>query len=176
MNAYYEDGTPVEGYNSSSQTPLFYDKYYDRSNQKNYLSLIGGLKWEIIDGLTANVQGSFFRTDSKTKQFIKANVFDATRKSSWGPDHDRTPEARSLRLLQEDVRRRPQLLGHGGYSYQKRDYETVSVAGSGGTSDKVTTINGSSSSNPTTSPRRNRPNARSDSSDASTTITRANIC
>lgn len=32
----------------------------------------------------------------------------------------------------------------GGYSYQKRDYETVSVAGSGGTSDKVTTINGSS--------------------------------
>lgn len=84
MNAYYEDGTPVEGYNSSSQTPLFYDKYYDRSNQKNYLSLIGGLKWEIIDGLTANVQGSFFRTDSKTKQFIKANVFDATRKSSWG--------------------------------------------------------------------------------------------
>lgn len=34
MNAYYEDGTPVEGYNSSSQTPLFYDKYYDRSNQK----------------------------------------------------------------------------------------------------------------------------------------------
>ena len=30
-----------------------------------------------------------------------------------GPDHDRTPEARSLRLLQEDVRRRPQLLGHG---------------------------------------------------------------
>lgn len=84
MNAYYEDGTPVEGYNSSSQTPLFYDKYYDRSNQKNYLSLIGGLRWEIIDGLTANVQGSFFRTDSKTKQFIKANVFDATRKSSWG--------------------------------------------------------------------------------------------
>ena len=51
MNAYYEDGTPVEGYNSSSQTPLFYDKYYDRSNQKNYLSLIGGLRWEIIDGL-----------------------------------------------------------------------------------------------------------------------------
>ena len=24
------------------------------------------------------MQGSFFRTDSKTKQFIKANVFDAT--------------------------------------------------------------------------------------------------
>ena len=30
-----------------------------------------------------------------------------------GPDHDRTPEARSLRFLQEDVRRRSQFLDHG---------------------------------------------------------------
>ena len=49
MNAYYEDGSPVEGYNSSSQTPLFYDKYYDRSNRRNYLSLIGGLKWGLLE-------------------------------------------------------------------------------------------------------------------------------
>ena len=144
MNAYYEDGTPVEGYNSSSQTPLFYDKYYDRSNQKNYLSLIGGLRWEIIDGLTANVQGSFFRTDSKTKQFIKANVFDATRKSSWGQTMTERQKLEAYVSYKKTFAENHNFSIMGGYSYQKRDYETVSMAGSGGTSDKVTTINGSS--------------------------------
>lgn len=113
MNAYYEDGSPVEGYNSSSQTPLFYNKYYDRSNQKNYLSLIGGLKWEIIDGLTANVQGSFFRTDSKTKQFIKANVFDATRKSSWSQTMTERQKLEAYVSYKKNVRRGSQFLDHG---------------------------------------------------------------
>lgn len=145
MNAYYDDGSPVEGYNSSSLTPLFYDKYYERSNQKNYLSLIGGLKWEIVDGLTANAHGSFFRTDTKAKQFIKANVYDATRKSSWSQNLTERMKFEAFLSYRKTFAERHNLSIMGGYSYQRRDYEAVKLAGYGGTSDKVTTINGSAS-------------------------------
>ena len=144
MNAYYDDGTPVEGYNSTSQSPLFYNKYYDRNNQKNYASLIGNLKWEILDGLSANVQGSFFHTDSKNTQFVKANVFDATRKSSWGQTMTERQKLEAFLSYDKTFFADHKLSVIGGYSYQKRNYETVSLAGSGATSDKVTTINGSS--------------------------------
>ena len=145
MNAYYDDGSPVEGYNSSSLTPLFYDKYYERSNQKNYLSLIGGLKWEIVDGLTANAHGSFFRTDTKAKQFIKANVYDATRKSSWSQNLTERMKFEAFLSYRKTFAEQHNLSIMGGYSYQRRDYEAVKLAGYGGTSDKVTTINGSAS-------------------------------
>lgn len=148
MNAYYEDGSPVEGYNSSSQTPLFYDKYYDRSNRRNYLSLIGGLKWELVDGLTANVHGSFFHTDAKAKQFIKANVYDATRKSSWSQATTERQKLEAYLSYDKTFAEKHHIAIMGGYSYQKRDYEKVEVAGYGGTSDKVTTLNGASTFDP----------------------------
>lgn len=143
MNAYYDDGSPVEGFNATSQTPLFYNEYYDRTNQKDYLSIHGGLKWDIIKGLTANVQASFFKNTSKTTQFIKENVYDATRKSSWAQN---TTERRKLDayLQYKNTFGKHSLTVMGGYAYQYRNYETVKLAGSGATSDKITTINGSS--------------------------------
>ena len=148
MRVYYDDGTPVQGYNATSLTPIFYEYYYDRSRVMDYLSLNAGLKWDIIDGLSANVQGSFFKNTSKNKQFIKANEWDTTRKSSWS---QATTERKKLEAFLSykktfDSAHHVSLLG--GYSYQNRFYETVAVAGYGGTSDKVTTINGSSTFDP----------------------------
>lgn len=147
MRAYYEDGTPVEGYNATSQTPLFYDEYYDRTNQKDYLSLHGGLKWDIVKGLTANVQGSFFKTTSKTTQFIKENVYDATRKSSWGQTSTERRKIDAYAQYKNSFGKH-NLTVMAGYAYQYRNYETVSLAGTGATSDKITTINGSSTFDP----------------------------
>ncbi len=144
MNAYYEDGTPTPGYNFESMTPLFYNRYYDRTNQKNYLSLIGGLKWDIIEGLTARVNGSFFRTDSKTKQFVEANFYDASRKSSWAQTLTERQKLEAYITYNKTFAEDHNISVMGGYSYQKRFYESVEAAGSGGTSDKVTTMNGSS--------------------------------
>lgn len=61
-----------------------------------------------------------------------------------GPDHDRTQKLEAYVSYKKTFAEDHNFSVMGGYSYQKRDYETVSVAGSGGTSDKVTTINGSS--------------------------------
>lgn len=144
MNAYYDDGRPVEGYNATSQPPLFYNEYYDRNNVKDYMSLAAGLKWTILDGLTANVQGSFYKYTSKQTQFIKENVFDATRTSSWSQS---TTERRKLDAYAQYVKtfaKDHNFNVMAGYSYQWRDAESVNVAGSGGTSDKITTMNGSS--------------------------------
>ena len=82
MNAYYEDGTPVEGYNSSSQTPLFYDKYYDRSNQS--------------DGQCAG----FILPHRLKKQAVHpGQCIRCHAQIVVEPNHDRTPETRSLHLL-----------------------------------------------------------------------------
>lgn len=148
MNAYYDDGTPVEGYNSTSQTPLFYNAYYDRNNIKNYLSLIGGLTWEITPGLKGHLQGSFFHQDAKQTQFIKANVFDASRKSSWSQTMTEREKIDAYLDWKKTLARDHNLSLMAGYSWQNRFYETVSVAGTGGTSDKVTTLNGSSTFDP----------------------------
>lgn len=145
MLAYYDDGTPVEGYNSLSQSPLFHEEYYDRNNQRNYLSLTGGLKWDIIDGLTANLQGSFFHTDAKATQFIKENVYDATRKSSWSQSMTERRKLEGYLQYKKTFAHDHNFSAMAGYSYADRHYETVSVAGYGATSDKVTTMNGSSS-------------------------------
>ena len=147
MNAYYEDGTPVEGFNATSQTPLFYNEYYDRTNQKDYLSIHGGLKWDIVKGLTANVSGSFFKNTSKNTEFIKENFHDATRKSSWGQTSTERRKADAYLQYQNKFGKH-NLSVMAGYSYQYRNYETVSLAGTGSTSDKITTINGSSTFDP----------------------------
>ena len=144
MNAYYDDGTPVEGYNATSQTPLFYNEYYDRNNVKDYLSLIAGLKWVILPGLTANAQGSFYEYTSKQTQFIRANVFDATRKSSWSQSSTERKKFDAYVQYDKTVADDHFFSLMGGYSYQYRNAESVKVAGTGGTSDKITTMNGSS--------------------------------
>ena len=148
MNAYYDDGSPVEGYNSTSQTPLFYSEYYDRNNVRDYLSIIAGLKWDILPGLTGNFQGSFYRQDANQTQFIKANVFDATRKSSWSQTATERKKFDAYLNWKKTFDKSHNLSAMAGYSYQYRNYESVSVAGTGGTSDKITTINGSSTFEP----------------------------
>jgi len=144
MNAYYDDGTPVEGYNATSQTPLFYQEYYDNNKQKNYLSLIGGLNWNIVEGLTANVQGSFYNQGTKTTSFVRENVFDASRKSSWAQNLTERIKADIYLQYKKTWAAAHNFSAMLGYSYQNRYYEVAKMAGTGSTSDKITTINGSS--------------------------------
>lgn len=144
MNAWYDDGTPVEGYNSTSQTPLFYKEYYDRSNVQNRLTINGGLKWEILPGLNANVTGSFYNRRNIAKQFIRENVFDATRRSSQSQNFYDRRKAEAFISYDKTFASAHHLGVMAGYSYQSYIYETFSAVTEGGTSDKVTTMNGGS--------------------------------
>lgn len=45
---YYEDGSPALGYNSSSQTPIYYTYYTDNTDITQFLSLNGALRWQIL--------------------------------------------------------------------------------------------------------------------------------
>ncbi len=148
MKKYYDDGTPVQGYNSAAQSPLFYDEYYDRTSQKDNLSLVGGLKWDIIDGLSANVNGSFYKAGTKNKVFVKENFFAADRRATWQQATTERQKLEAYLSYNKTFAEAHNLSALLGYSYQRRDYEYVTVVGTGGTTDKVTTLNGASSFEP----------------------------
>lgn len=79
---YYEDGTPVPGYNEASETPIFYNHYRDNSTIRKNLTGSGELKWEILPGWTANLGASYFDMSNKNTTFIRAN-YDASNRPSY---------------------------------------------------------------------------------------------
>lgn len=137
---YYEDGTPALGYNETSQTPLYSTFYKDQSNIGKYLSLSGGLKWEILPGWTANVEGSYYTVEKKSSSFLRSNFYDQSRPatSSWS-------ETRRLKTDAYTQYTRTFADAHNmslmaGFSWQDSYTESLSATGTGGSSDKISTI------------------------------------
>lgn len=141
---YNEDGTPALGYNESSQTPIYYTYYSDNSDISKYLSLAGGLKWEIMKGWVANVTGSYYDTNEKIDTFMRANYYSESREATSTFDETTRWKMEAYSQYDKSFLEKHNFNIMGGYSYQKRKYDMTYAYGTGGSSDKIITIDASS--------------------------------
>lgn len=141
---YYEDGTPAQGYNSTAQTPVFYNYYNDNSDITKYLSLSGLLKWQILPEWTVNVLGSYYDTSAKKRSFMRSNYYTQAREatSTWSETNRLKSDVYSQYNLSLFEKHHLDVMV--GYAYQKREYEYLYAYGTGGSSDKIVTIDASS--------------------------------
>lgn len=75
MKRYMSDGTPSYGYNATSLNPEYYDYIYDFDNRNKRLSIVGGIDWEIVDGLKATVDASTYNHVTRKSSFRKRGYF-----------------------------------------------------------------------------------------------------
>ena len=142
--AYYDDGTPAIGYNSTSQTPLYYTYYRDASNIGQNLSLDGALNVTLAKGLTANVAGSFYNTEAKSSSFMRSNYYSTAREatSTWSQTNRLKFDAYTQ--YEHTFCEKHNFNAMLGYTYQNRYYEYLSGTGTGSSSDKLSTLDASS--------------------------------
>lgn len=140
---YMEDGTPAQGYNATSQTPIFYNYYNDDSNVTKYLSLAGNLKWQILPQWSVNLSGSYYDTTNKQSTFMRSNYYSQAREatSTWTETNRLKTEIYSRYNL--SIQQKHNMDVMVGYAYQKRNYERLYAYGTGGSTDKITTIDAS---------------------------------
>lgn len=146
---YYEDGTPAPGYNASSQTPTFYDYYTDNSTLMHKLALAGTLKFNLLKGWTAEVQGSWYVQGSRATSFTKANMYSASREStlSMPLNNRRKLDAYTQYKVTAADDHHFDLMA--GYAYTNYITTSFSASGTGSPSDKLPELGSSSETNAT---------------------------
>ncbi len=140
QKVYYADGRPTPGYNATSPNPVWWDYTRDVSNKNRRLALIGGLDYQVIDQLKANVQLSNYNHVSQYDYFEKAHEFSGLRTTQ-----SRFGELGRTKLdayLSYDQRfgSAHSVSAMTGYSYQVTDNKTFSASATGASSDKVPTL------------------------------------
>ena len=141
---YFEDGTPAQGYNNTSQTPIYYTYYSDNTDVRQYLTLNGGLKLDILPGWTANVSGSMFNLLTDQTTFLRANMYDSSRPATSYHSSTMRLKMDAYTQYQHTWADSHNFNAMVGYSYQNRMFKSMEATGSGGSSDKISTINASS--------------------------------
>lgn len=141
----YEDGewagTPTPGYNSSSPTPVFYSYYNDNEQKVNKLGIIGGLDWDILDGLKANLQTSLFTSTETGDSFQRANIRNGSRPSSSVMTDIQRQKLEAYFSYNKTFKETHSLSAMAGYSYQRYKYKYLKAAAQDASSDKIPTLN-----------------------------------
>lgn len=148
---YYEDGTPVPGYNEASETPVFYNHYRENTTIRKNLTGSGELKWEILPGWTANLGASYFDMNNKNTTFIKANYNASDRPSYAGINTTERLKADAFTQYKHTFAATHEMSVMLGYSYQSEDYFYLSGFGKGSSSDKLPTLASSAETTATSS-------------------------
>lgn len=137
---YFDDGTPVPGYNASALSPVWNEYITDREKVDKYLSVYGGLKWTILDGLNADVTFSNFNQSRRKDGSEIANKYNGLRPVSRSFYEWERTKLEAYLSYSKTFNDAHSLSVMGGYSYQKNDYNDVEAAVSGGSSDNVPTL------------------------------------
>ena len=138
---YQNDGTPTQGANNTSPSPLFYAYYNDQSKKLTTNTLTTRIKYDILPELSANIQGSVYRRNYNADSFEKANVFTSARITSFDFN---TLERNKLEpfLSYHHSFNLHSISTIGGYSYMNTVSKRYNAAAEGGNSDKISTLNG----------------------------------
>ena len=137
---YYEDGSPALGYNDTSQTPLYSTYYRDASSVRKHLSLNGGLRWEIMKGWIANVDASYYSVETKSDSFLRSNFYDQSRPATSDWSETRRLKTDAYTQYTRSFAKVHNMSLMAGMSWQDRYYENLGATGTGGSSDKISTI------------------------------------
>ena len=138
---YDDDGMPTRGYNNTSPSPLFYTYYNDQEKKLTTNTLNATVKYKIIKGLTANVQGSAYRRNYNADSFEKANFYTSARIASFIYNVLERNKVESF-LSYRGSFNQHSISAVSGYSYMEQMSKRYNAAAEGGNSDKVSTLNG----------------------------------
>lgn len=145
---YMEDGSPAPGYSASAPNPVFYDYYNDQNKKTTYLTLNGNLRYRILKGLAANIQGSIYRRNYDANSFEKANKYSSERRSSVVSNNLDRNKIDAYLSYRNTFARKHTISAVAGYSYQDELSSRTNVQGYGGSTDKISTLNGATTFDP----------------------------
>ena len=141
MKRYMADGvTPAYGYNATSLNPEYYAYIYDFDNRNKRLSIVGGLDWEIIDGLKATVDASTYNHVTRKSSFRKRGYF-----SNLTPTTESFNELTRTKLdayvnYSRTFAEKHSLSAMAGYSYSRDKTNAFAASAEGGGSDLTPTL------------------------------------
>lgn len=139
---YMEDGTPAPGYSATSPNPVFYDYYNDQNKKTTNLTVSGNIRYRLVKGLTANVQGSIYRRRYDANSFEKANYYSSQRTTSVIVNNLERNKVEAFLSYRNTFNKTHSISAVGGYSYQDELSARTSVTGYGSSTDKISTLNG----------------------------------
>lgn len=137
---YFDDGTPVPGYNASALSPVWNEYITDRARIDKYLSIYGGLKWNILEGLSADLTFSNFNQIRRKDASEIANKYNGLRPVSRSFFEWERSKLEAYLSYTKTFNEAHSISVMGGYSYQKNDYNDLEAAVSGGSSDNTPTL------------------------------------
>ncbi|GAA4315655.1 TonB-dependent receptor [Compostibacter hankyongensis] len=137
---YWDDGRPAPGFNATAPNPAWYAYITDQSRRDQQTGIQEMLSWNVLNGLTVKVNGSYYTQTMQSDFFQKANEFSGSRKAESGFSQNRQAKLESYFTYDKYFG------GHsfnltGGYSYLNIDDKTLSAAAQGGNTDKIPTLN-----------------------------------
>ncbi len=146
---YLEDGTPAPGYSATTPNPVFYDTYNDQNKVQSNLTINGNLKYDLLKGLSFNTQGSIFRRRYDANSFEKANYYSQERKVSVVNNILKRNKIDMFFSYRKTFNKIQSISAVAGYSYQDDLSDRTTVSGYGSSTDKITTLNGATTYDPT---------------------------
>lgn len=145
---YMEDGSPAPGYSATSPNPVFYNYYNDQSKKTTYLTLSGSLKYKLYKGLALNAQGSVYRRRYDANSFENANKYSSERTTSAVRNNLDRNKLDVFLSYRQTFKKQHSISLVGGYAYQDELSDRTTVSGYGGSTDKITTLNGATTFDP----------------------------
>ncbi|SJN28560.1 hypothetical protein [Sphingobacterium sp. JB170] len=137
---YYPDGRPTPGYNATSPNPVWWDYTRDIQNKDKRLSLSGGLDYQLLEDLKAQVVVSNFSHTTNYSYFEKAHEFSGLRTTKQSNGQLDRLKFDGLLDYHKSFREHHDLTAMLGSSYQQTDFSEFSAAVNGASSDKVPSL------------------------------------
>jgi len=145
---YFEDGTLAPGLNSSLGNPLYFLSRTNNNNTTNNITLSGGLKWDLLPGLSFEPTASLLYVVGDKNNFQKSYLNGPTSLIT-----SRNASGAYTKWDQEQIDavfHYHKVLGESndiqavlGTSYFNRKNSSLSAAGSGAATDLIPTLNAS---------------------------------
>lgn len=137
---YYDNGKPTPGYNASSPNPVWWDATRDIGNKDKRFSLSGGLDYQVLESLKAQVVVSNFSHTNNYSYFEKAHEFSGLRTTRQSNGQLDRLKFDGLLNYSKNFAQNHDLSAMVGYSYQQTDNSNFSAAVNGASSDKVPSL------------------------------------
>ncbi len=137
---YYDNGRPTPGYNATSPNPVWWDFTRDIENKDKRFSLSGGLDYQVLESLKAQVVISNFSHTTNYSYFEKAHEFSGLRTTKQSNGQLDRLKFDGLLNYSKTFSEIHNLNAMVGYSYQQTDNSNFSAAVNGASSDKVPSL------------------------------------
>lgn len=144
---YWDDGTPVRGYNASSPNPVWYAYTRDDDQIENRIGINNSLEWNIFKHLDFQVNASYYNNIYQRDYFEKAHEFNSSRTAESEFSYNKNLKLESYFSYDKIFRNDHTISAIAGYSYTKFNTKNLYAEASGANNDKITTLNAAPTKN-----------------------------